>query len=87
MSPRRSGPVLAAAGLILVIVALLADVIGVGRSEGFGLNQTVGAILGVIVLAVGLQLWKRRPTVSAGQSNSDEDEGQIARMQDEGGPA
>ena len=86
MSTKQSGHVFAAAGLILIIVSLLADVVGVGQSEGFGLKQTAGAILGVFVLALGIRLWKREPTVSAGQSSSTGEEEQISRMQDEGGP-
>jgi hypothetical protein len=75
MSTKQSGHVCAAAGLILIIVSLLADVVGVGQSEGFGLKQTSGVILGIVILALGIRLWKRELTVSAG------------RMQDEGGGA
>jgi hypothetical protein len=75
MSTKQKGLLFAAAGLILTIVSLLADVIGVGQHEGFGLRQTTGAILGIMILAFGIRLLRWEPTVSAGPSNSSEEEG------------
>jgi len=62
------GRVLAAAGVLIVLASVLADVIGqlpfaaglgVGRDPGFGGQQVTGAILGVAVLAVGIWLWRK----------------------------
>lgn len=85
MPTKQSGLVFAAAGLILMIVSFLADEIGVGQSDGFGLRQMVGAILGIIILALGVRLWKRKSAVNAGQASSSEEEGLISRVEEEGG--
>lgn len=49
-------------GLILLVVALTADLTGLGSGEGFevGVRQGAGIALGVILIAVGLVLvrWK-----------------------------
>ena len=43
-------------GIGLLVVSLLADVIGVGDDPGFGNQQTMGTIVGVLITAVGLYL-------------------------------
>jgi hypothetical protein len=43
-------------GIGLLVVSLLADVIGVGDDPGFGRQQTLGTIAGVIISGVGLFL-------------------------------
>ena len=40
-------------GVVALIVSLAADVIGLGGAPGFGYKQIVGALVGVIVAAVG----------------------------------
>ncbi|MGI9543908.1 MAG: hypothetical protein ACR2MX_11655 [Cyclobacteriaceae bacterium] len=40
-------------GVGLLACSLLADVIGIGYKEGFGLRQTIGTIVGVLITAVG----------------------------------
>ena len=43
-------------GIGLLVVSLLADFIGVGDDPGFGCQQMLGTIAGVIVSGVGLFL-------------------------------
>jgi di/tricarboxylate transporter len=50
----------ALAGLILGGLSLLADWLRFGKSPGFGGEQTLGTLLGVILLLVGLSLSFRK---------------------------
>ena len=43
-------------GIGLLVASLLADVIGIGDSAGFGRQQTTGTAAGVVITAVGLYL-------------------------------
>jgi hypothetical protein len=45
--------VLLVAGIILLALSLLADVIGIGSVPGFGYNQMVGTVVGAIGAIVG----------------------------------
>jgi hypothetical protein len=40
-------------GVVLALASLLVDVVGVG-TEGFGVGQVVGLILGIILLGAGV---------------------------------
>ena len=54
MSERTFGLILAAGGAALVLLALLADPIGIGGQEGtFGWKQWVGVAVGVVSIAAG----------------------------------
>ena len=46
-------------GIGLLAVSLLADVIGIGDDPGFGNQQTMGTIAGVVITAIGLFLTLR----------------------------
>ena len=46
------------AGLLLALVSLFADRIGVGRSPGFGWQQTLGFLVGAALVVLGA--WRRR---------------------------
>jgi len=46
-------------GIGLLAASLLADVIGIGDDPGFGNQQTMGAIAGVVITAIGLFLTLR----------------------------
>ena len=67
MNETRFGLVLAVAGAALVLLAVLADPLGVGGQEGtFGWKQWVGVGVGVVTAAVGVglatgRLKRRRP--------------------------
>jgi len=59
-----SNPVIAwiviGAGVLLVLISAFADPLGLGRSPGFGWRQTLGVIIGALVLAAGLYLRRRK---------------------------
>ncbi len=61
MSDRRNIYGLITAGVILVLASLLVDAVGVG-TEGFGVGQIVGIIVGVILVGAGFWML-RRPAV------------------------
>ena len=48
------------AGIIIIIgtgllaASLLADVIGIGDDPGFGMQQTMGTVAGVVIVFLGL---------------------------------
>ena len=46
-------------GILTVLVAALADPLGLGRSPGFGWRQTLGVVVGALVVAGGVYLWRR----------------------------
>jgi len=48
------------AGVLLVLISAFADPLGLGRSPGFGWRQTLGVIIGALVLAAGLYLRRRK---------------------------
>ena len=47
-------------GVGLLAASLLADVIGIGDSPGFGNQQTAGTAAGVVIAGVGLYLTLKR---------------------------
>jgi len=46
-------------GILIVLIAALADPLGLGRSPGFGWRQTLGVVVGALVVAGGVYLWRR----------------------------
>lgn len=58
MAPRHVAQILLVVGILLVLVSLFADALGVGGQPGFGWKQTVGLVIGVALVALGL--WRRR---------------------------
>lgn len=56
--------VLIGIGAIVVLIALFADPLGLGKSAGFGWKQGLGVIIGIVVILAGLYL-RRRKSVSA----------------------
>ena len=57
MVSNKTAPILVLViGIGLLVASLLADVIGIGDSPGFGPQQTTGTIVGVIIAAAGLYL-------------------------------
>ncbi len=47
------------AGVLLVLISAFADPLGLGRSSGFGWRQTLGVIIGALVIVAGLYLRRR----------------------------
>jgi hypothetical protein len=46
-------------GVLLILIALFADPLGLGRSPGFGWKQTLGVVVGVLLVVAGSYLWRR----------------------------
>ena len=49
-----TGSVILSIGLILTIVSVLADIIGYGTFDEFGVLQTIGTLTGVIFIILGI---------------------------------
>lgn len=47
------------AGIILLAIGLLADVIGLGKDPGFGPQQTSVVVVGIVILILGLTCGSR----------------------------
>src|SRR5260370_41483102 len=47
-------------GVLFVLISAFADPLGLGRSPGLGWRQTLGVIIGALLIAAGLFL-RRRP--------------------------
>ena len=56
MSRTAIGVLLSVTGLLIALLFALADVIRVGRYEGFGSDQIKGTTAGTVILAVGLAI-------------------------------
>ena len=46
-------------GIVIVLPAAFADPLGLGRSPGFGWRQTLGVIVGAVVILAGVYLRRR----------------------------
>jgi hypothetical protein len=53
------GRVVIGVGLLLILIAMFADALGLGRSPGFGWRQTLGLVAGVLVVVAGAYLLRR----------------------------
>ncbi len=47
-------------GVIVVLLSALADVLGIGRAPGFGWKQSLGVVVGLVLMGVGWY-WGRKP--------------------------
>jgi len=47
-------------GVVLALASILADRIGLGAMPGFGWKQTLGLLVGLALIVLGL--WRRRRT-------------------------
>ena len=54
LTNKAASIVLLVVGIGLLVASLLADVIGIGDSPGFGNQQTMGTVAGVLITAAGL---------------------------------
>ncbi len=45
-----------ALGIVILLLSVLADALGLGSAEGFGWKQGLGALVGVVLVAVGYYL-------------------------------
>ena len=46
-------------GAGLLLISLLADVLGIGDDPGFGSQQTMGSLAGLVILATGVYLTRK----------------------------
>ena len=53
------GVIVLVSGIGLLAVSLLADVIGIANAPGFGSQQTMGTLLGVLITGGGVILVRR----------------------------
>lgn len=53
MSRRALGIIVVVAGAILMLIAALADVIGIGDASEFGLRQWSGVVVGSLAIIIG----------------------------------
>ena len=58
-SKRIVGIVLLVVGVVVLVLALAADMIGLGGFSGFGRSQIAGAVVGAIAAVAGLVLTLR----------------------------
>ena len=59
LAPRATGLTILGIGMMLMLFALLADVIGVGGGEGFGYQQLIGVIVGLALILGAVALLTR----------------------------
>ena len=61
MSNKNIGTVLLVAGVIIVVVSLVYDMLGVGGDiHTFGVKQIVGVVVGIIAAVVGFVMRSRK---------------------------
>lgn len=63
------------AGILLVALGLLADVLGLGSYPGFGWTQLGSIIIGFIVLAAGIAWSRRASAIGSGTGNREDLQG------------
>ena len=56
MSNPVFGWIVIGAGILVVVISLFADLLGLGRSPGFGWRQTLGVIAGALIVLLGVSL-------------------------------
>ncbi len=56
---KLEGLIVLITGIGVLVVSLLADVIGIANAPGFGSEQTMGTMLGVVIIGGGLILARR----------------------------
>ena len=47
-------------GIVLFLISLAADAVGIGEGTGIGWKQITGAVVGVIVAAVGIVQMRKK---------------------------
>ena len=60
---RTLGVILLAIGVMVLVLALSADVIGLGQTQAFGFKQIAGALAGVLVATIGSVLALQKQTL------------------------
>ncbi len=68
MDSKTTSIVVVALGALMLLASLTADMTGLGDVVGFGLQQTIGTVVGIVVLGIGAYLYKKS---GAGNSSGD----------------
>jgi hypothetical protein len=58
--PKGISTVLIILGIVLLVVALGADMLGIGGAPGIGYKQIIGAVAGAALAVVGFVLSRRK---------------------------
>ena len=61
LSRKTTGLIGMIAGLIIVVVSLLADIIGIGTYPGFNTTQLAGILVGLAFFIIGYLLRRLKP--------------------------
>jgi hypothetical protein len=56
MSNPVFGWIVIGVGVLVVVISLFADLLGLGRSPGFGWRQTLGVVAGALIVLLGVSL-------------------------------
>ena len=62
MDSKTASIVVVAFGALMLLASLTADMTGLGDDVGFGLQQTIGTVVGIVVLGIGAYLYKKSGT-------------------------
>ena len=68
MDKKTVSTVVVALGALTLLASLTADMTGLGDGSGFGTQQTIGTVVGIVVLGIGVYLYKGN---GAGDSSGD----------------
>ena len=70
---RTLGVILLAIGVMTLVLAIGADVIGLGQTHAFGFKQIAGAVAGVLVATIGSFLVLQKQASGSGATSRDPD--------------
>ena len=62
MDSKTASIVVFALGALMLLASLTADITGLGDDVGFGPQQTIGTVVGIVVLGIGAYLYKKSGT-------------------------
>ena len=62
MKANREAVILLVIGIGLLLASLFADVLGLGDDPGFGRQQTLGTIIGILITGVGIFFTRLKKT-------------------------
>jgi hypothetical protein len=63
MDSKTASIVVIALGALMLLASLTADMTGLGDDAGFGSQQMIGTVVGIVVLGIGAYLYKKSGSV------------------------